>query len=385
MYISRVKLKNWRNFQDIDVELSKNRVFIVGPNASGKSNFLDVFKFLRDISKQGGGLQAAINERGGLSKIRCLFARKKNEVEIEIHLSESEDKAPIWKYSLSLLLEQRGIFMPYIKHEKVWDKDDKIILDRPEKRDKDDKELLYQTHLEQPIINQKFREIAKFFQSVQYLHLVPQLIRYPKAFTGAGITGDPYGQSFMNQLSKEKKNIRGSRLRKIEKALSSVVPHLKDLKYDVDETGTPHLETAYENWRPRGAKQREDQFSDGTLRLIGLFWSLLETDPVLLLEEPELSLNAEIVRKLPAIMSKIQRERKKQVILSTHSLELLQDRGIGGEEVLVLSPKDEGTNITQLSGDIDIRRLLITGMSVGDIIQPKIRPPKLENLHIAFG
>ncbi|MFW5773293.1 MAG: AAA family ATPase, partial [Tangfeifania sp.] len=48
MIISRIKLKNWKNFKEIDVQL-RNRIFIVGPNASGKSNFLDVFRFLRDI------------------------------------------------------------------------------------------------------------------------------------------------------------------------------------------------------------------------------------------------------------------------------------------------------------------------------------------------
>lgn len=76
MLISNLKLKNWRNFTDVDVDLQR-RQFIVGPNASGKSNLLDVFRFLHDIAKQrGGGLQEAIEKRGGMSKIRCLSARK---------------------------------------------------------------------------------------------------------------------------------------------------------------------------------------------------------------------------------------------------------------------------------------------------------------------
>ena len=74
MLISRLTLKNWRNFTNVDVALQQ-RQFIVGPNASGKSNLLDAFRFLRDIAKQkGGGLQDAIEKRGGLSKIRCLSA-----------------------------------------------------------------------------------------------------------------------------------------------------------------------------------------------------------------------------------------------------------------------------------------------------------------------
>ena len=70
------------------------RLFITGPNANGKSNLLDVFRFLRDIAKDGGGLQQAVKERGGLSKIRCLAARRYPDVEIEVTLAESVEASP---------------------------------------------------------------------------------------------------------------------------------------------------------------------------------------------------------------------------------------------------------------------------------------------------
>ena len=63
MYISNIKLKNWRNFREVDVDL-QTRVFIIGSNASGKSNLLDAFRFLRDIVRLGGGLQEAVTLRG---------------------------------------------------------------------------------------------------------------------------------------------------------------------------------------------------------------------------------------------------------------------------------------------------------------------------------
>lgn len=42
MYISRIKLYNWKNFHDCEVVLSE-RCFIVGANATGKSNFLMLY------------------------------------------------------------------------------------------------------------------------------------------------------------------------------------------------------------------------------------------------------------------------------------------------------------------------------------------------------
>jgi hypothetical protein len=54
----------------------------------------------------------------------------------------------------------------------------------------------------------------------------------------------------------------------------------KQLVFERDEAnGQPHLAARHEHHRPKAGWQREDQFSDGTLRLIGLLCSLLEGIP----------------------------------------------------------------------------------------------------------
>ena len=106
------------------------------------------------------------------------------------------------------------------------------------------------------------------------------------------------------------------------------MPQLEGLEFIRDETtGRPHLQALYSHWRPNAGRQREDQFSDGTLRLLGLLWALLENESVLLLEEPELSLKAGIVSQLAALISKMQRTRARQVFVSTHSDALLTETG----------------------------------------------------------
>jgi predicted ATPase len=322
-------------------------------------------------------LQKAIDDRGGIPKIRCLAARRESDVEIEVSLAETATEETSWRYAIGIKQEVRGHRNPYLTYEKVWEGDQQI-LNRPDTDDEKDRLRLTQTHLEQISLNQPFREISKFFDSVQYLHLIPQLIRYPSAFPGPGIPGDPYGQNFLVRVAKTNAKTRHSRLKKIEEALRTAVPQLKHLTDIKDESGIPHLEAIYEHWRPRGAKQREDQFSDGTLRLIGLLWALLDGDSLLLLEEPELSLNAGIVGKLPALMHRLQRQKKprqrRQVILSTHSADLLSDKGIGGEEVLLLSPSAEGTDVRVASSIREIRDLLEGGLSVADAVLPRTVP-----------
>ena len=257
-----------------------------------------------------------------------------------------------------------------------------LICNRPDEADKRDNVRLTQTFLEQINANSEFRDIAKFFESITYLHLIPQLLRYPDVFPSTSRYADPYGRNFLDRLAQTPKNILHSRLKKIETALRIAVPQLKELSLVKDEHGFPHLQAIYLHWRPKGAKQREDQFSDGTLRLLGLLWSLLEGESLLLLEEPELSLNAGIVSRLPALMYRLQRSKKRQIILSTHSEDLLRDKSIGGEEILLLSPGAEGTHVEPASSIREVKDLLDVGLSAADAILPRTISSKIEQLDL---
>ena len=114
--------------------------------------------------------------------------------------------------------------------------------------------------------------------------------------------------------------------------------------------------------------------------MIGFLWCLLERDSLLLLEEPELSLNEAVVGRIAPMISRAQRIRKRQVIVSTHSDALLADKGIGAEEVLLLTPNAEGTDV-KVAGDIgEVVALLEGGMSVAEAVLPMTRPDNLSKL-----
>jgi predicted ATPase len=302
-------------------------------------------------------------------------------VRIEVAFQETTDEEPNWRYGIGLRQQVRGARQPELHSEQVW-RGKELIVDRPNEDDKKDPLRLTQTFLEQINANAEFREIAGHLQSVLYLHLIPQLVRHPKEFPGPGIPGDPFGRAFLERVARTSKQTRQSRLTKIESALRVAVPQLKQLTHitDEEEGGVPHLEAVYEHWRPTGAKQREDQFSDGTLRLIGLLWSLLDGDSLLLMEEPELSLNAGIVRQLPSVIYRLQRLRKRQVIISTHSADLLYDRGISGNELLLLTPDSEGTTVEVASSVDVIRALLEGGMSLAEAVLPRTVPRNVRQL-----
>ena len=153
-------------------------------------------------------------------------------------------------------------------------------------------------------------------------------------------------------------------MKRILDALRVAVPQFDELKLLRDDRGIPHVHGRYKHWRPRGAWQTEDQFSDGTLRLMGLLWIALDGNGPLLLEEPELSLHPEVVRHIPQMFARMQRRTGRQVMVSTHSADLLRDPGIGLNEALVLEPGDEGTTVQPVSGIQEARQLLQGGLTL---------------------
>ena len=367
MIINRLIVKNWRNFQHIDVPL-RERQFIVGPNASGKSNLLDIFRFLRDIAKtQGGGLQKAISDRGGVSKIRCLSATQDVEVSIEIHIADTPDASARWRYGVGFRQADREHCQTFLTYERVW-REDELLLNRPDAEDNEDPDRLTQTALEQNAANAKFREIGRFFCNVTYLHLVPQLIRFGDAIQGKVIEDDPFGQAFIQKVASVHPSTRRARLKRIQHTLKIAVPQFEKLEFIRDNKGRAHLQAHYSHWCSNEEGQHEDQFSDGVLRLIGLLWSLLESESIILLEEPELSLNIGIISQLAPSISLLQRSRGSQVLVSTQSDNLLIEPGIDGREVLLLIPEKEGT-VVKISSDIDyIQVLLKAGLTPGEVV-----------------
>lgn len=382
MKFTRLHLQNWRNFVSAELAIG-DRVFIAGPNASGKSNLLDAFRFLRDIAKTGGGLQQAIRERGGLSKIRCLAARRYPDVKIEVDLaSDANGNATKWRYAIAFRQENKGHRRALLTEEKVW-KNGSLVLERPDAHDRGDDPRLTETHLEHISANQKFRPIADELQKIVYLHLVPQLLKFPLLANPQPGIEDPFGVKLLERILETPQKTRRARLRKIEKALTIAVPELENLTDMQDEKGDPHLEAVYRHWRPNAGRQREDQFSDGTLRLIGLLWALLDGDSLLLLEEPELSLHSAIVKKLPALIWRLQRQRGRQVVLSSHSADLFADTGVRPEEVVLLRPHgSEGTLVERAADRAEVMELLRSGLSMAEIVPPLTAPENAGQLSL---
>jgi predicted ATPase len=375
MRITRMELRNWRNFQNANLALAR-RAFIVGPNASGKSNLLDAIRFLREVAAPGaGGLQAAVARRGGVASLRALSARRFPEIRLVVTIGSDSDPST-WRYELAF--NSKGNRPAGIVQERAY-AGERLVLDRPDKSDGGDSARLTQTALENVNTNQEFRRVATFLASIRYLHVVPHLIREPERVQAAD--DDPFGSDLIARMAEMSGKTRQRRLERIEQALRVAVPQLRDIRLESDTKGRWHIRANYQHWRPKGAWQSEESFSDGTLRLMGLLWALQEPGGPLLLEEPELSLSPAVICQLPRMFARVQR-RGKQVIVTTHSGDLLQDEGIGLDEVHILEPAQEGTRVRAAGSIADARRLLEAGATMADVVVPRVGPQNAEQLSL---
>lgn len=374
---TRLVLNNWRNFKHVEVALSE-RVFLVGPNASGKSNLLDVFRFLEELAIDGGGLTNALDgsNRGGIRAVRSLHAGGSSAVHIEV--DALIDSVP-WRYML--VLQATGTPQkpgPARVERELVVRDAEELLRRPGPDDEKDPELLLATALEQRSANAKFRVLRDFFRSVEYIHVVPQLVRQPN--TGdAQRFGKGLGTGLIEAMGETPKPMRDARLKRIQRALKTVLPQFEKLEWFKDKGGRPHLRAKYKHWRPQGGWQRESSFSDGTLRLIGLLWFLSRGESPLLLEEPELSLHPAAVRQIPRIVARLNESTGRQVIMTSHSPELLADQGIDPSEILLLT----GTSATVVRQGSDEPRLVAAanaGVSLAPIVEAITRPADIQSL-----
>ncbi len=311
----RILAENWRNFTHVESALER-RVLVTGPVAGGKSNFLDVFRFLSEVAA-GGGLGHAVAARGGMARLRCLAATSSAEIAL-VAGAAGEDGAPEWEYELRLAQDAQR--RPVVARERVSCAGVDLLL-RPDECDRHDAPRLCATALEQVHANRDFRELAEFFASIRSV--------------GEDVRDLPAAMGALPE------NAADSRLRRILELVRPLVPQLEALDFRRDSRGAPHLRARF--GYSQGAWQTEEQLSGGTLRAIALLWAALDGAGPLLIEEPERSLDRNTARQILSLLRTTGRRGERQLLIATHSSTVLSDETILPEEVLELAPGEDGT------------------------------------------
>src|ERR1700730_2043184 len=102
--ITRLQVRNFKSLREIDLSLGPINV-LVGPNMSGKSNILDVFRFVYQVffpEANAQGISYAVAQRGGISEVLWKGDDSKL-ITIALEAADDADPSTRYRYSLELI------------------------------------------------------------------------------------------------------------------------------------------------------------------------------------------------------------------------------------------------------------------------------------------
>jgi predicted ATPase len=321
--IKKVWAKNYRSLADIQVDLDPVTV-LVGHNGSGKSNLVDVLRFIYDSLRLG--LDSAIINRSGMSTLRR-WSSKGRPYNVEVGLQIETDA--FWgNYTFTLGSERRGEYR--VKREVCHIRNTQ-----------DQSEAIFETHNGSwvrhpdslnPAIPDRSLMLSLIATSEPYSKLYNYLTSlsfyniYPNALTEPQKPANPYpldehGTNLASTL-REMQRAKKTSLANLNDAIQDVIPGV--FGFRVDQVGGYFVtRLRHDMAEDRRALFELSQESDGTLRMLGILVALYQDPPrtLLALEEPELTIHP---GALGLLWEEIEGASDNcQTLITTHSPDLL--------------------------------------------------------------
>jgi predicted ATPase len=118
--LTQIKVSNFKSFKDATINLEKFNL-LIGSNATGKSNFLNIFRFLNDIANLG--LNDAISNQGGVKYLKNL--KMKNDIPLKLEIkSQRKFGFPIKENEVPFFIEifnvDYGLSLNFIKDSEYY-------------------------------------------------------------------------------------------------------------------------------------------------------------------------------------------------------------------------------------------------------------------------
>jgi len=350
-FITRVQIRNYKSIAGCDVQLG-SLTFLVGPNGSGKSNFLDSLRFLRDALRTS--LDNALRERGGIKEVRRRSAGHPTHFGLRVEFQLPTGGTGYYAFEIGA---SRGeAYKVQREHCRITSTEGKVSYYKLEGKQvrsnvnnlpasvPDRLYLVNASGLE------AFHPVYIALSHMGFYHLNPDVLKDLQA-PDDGLLLARDGANLTSVVQRIQRH-SDDRMDQIQEYLSKIVPDLHGI--DVIQVGTKEILALRQ--RVAGAKHPwrflGGSMSDGTLRSLGILVSLFQADdevevPLVGIEEPEMALHPAAT----AVLLDALREasNRTQVIITSHSPELLDDESINERQLLGVSAKDNNT----LVGPVD--------------------------------
>jgi predicted ATPase len=410
MTIKTIHVKNFKSFNELHVDLGKFNV-LIGANASGKSNFIRVFEFLRDIARHG--LENAISLQGGPEYLTNLNLGTAENLSVQVVSSQERDRGlfPIGKsrisesYLVAARLETTNSFsIAFPKKGPEFEVvEDRLTLtgelstleeDAGQRKSRklhgpgevlifrDGERLSVRATLPDGLLVDDYEIppwtsgepvsprslilthppllIGPDFEDTAIYDFDPKL---PKK--GTPITGKAELEEDGSNLAIVLKNVIGDadRKRKLENFLGDLLPFVADLKVEkfADKSLLFSLRETYAKKQSLPASL----ISDGTINVTALVAALyFEKKPLAIIEEPERNIHPSLISKIVAMMKDA--SQRKQIIVTTHNPEVVRHADI--RDILLVSRDADGFSaISRPSENEEVKVFLQNEMGLEEL------------------
>lgn len=385
MKIEKIRIKNFKVYQDTEIRDLPNMCVFLGANGAGKSTLFEVFGFLSDALKSN--VKTALNKRGGYREV---YSRNGvGDIEIEIKFRNPDvdgKKQPLITYELCVCLGENNLPVvskevlsyrrgnrgrPYRFLEFTYGKGNAIVNESEfESAKQEFKEQREEQTLDSPDILaikglgqfQKFNAISSFRRLLENWYVSNFQIQAAQNIEDTGLsehlstTGDNLAQvtkyiyenfpeTFQKILDKMKERVPG--IDKVE--ATETIDGRIVLQFSDGSFKDPFISRFV---------------SDGTIKMFAYLVLLNDPKPhpLLCIEEPENYLHPELLIEL-AEEFRDYANRGGQVFISSHSPDFVNALEL--DELFWLQKTNGFTNIKRASEDNAISGLFKDGDKLG--------------------
>lgn len=331
--LSRVTLRDFRSIEACDVALGP-LTFLVGPNGSGKSNFLDALRLITDALRTS--LDQAIRSRGGAFNLVRRAPGGSGQLSIRLDFQLPDGSSGHFSVSIAV----RGLGTYVVQEEECTVGDAKyhvragtlLLNPSPISPPASDDRLYLVNASGLP----EFRPIFDALSNLGIYNLNPDHLRELQIPDKGDILARN-GFNLPSVLGIMGLRDGGTTKRRIEEYLGAIVPGLAG----VEPTRAGHMETLKFLQQIEGTDGHREflaiSMSDGTLRALGILVALFQTRvesriQLVGIEEPEVALHPAAAGVLRDALREA--SQYAQVIVTSHSPELLDDPSIQSDEIL---------------------------------------------------
>lgn len=355
--LRRMDLSSFRSLSFQHVDFS-NPTFVVGRNGSGKSNFADAFAFLAEA--MASPLQAVIERRGGFSAVshrRSGRGRPAN-LTLQVFLQDLDENTVRGNYYIDLV-PRRGdefeVAYETCRVERADGTGDSFHRQTAKGTTKWNSTIeslvpvIEPNALALPLVggDRRFGAILRFMSGMRTYRIEPSALRAMQdADGGSGLRSD--GRNAASVLREIQRKAPAQDWTRICELLESVVPGtigVRPKKHGNKLT----LEFTQRRAGAEPIKFEAFSMSDGTLRVLGLITAVFQrpAPSLVVVEEPEASIHAGALGSILDVLRLA--SCSMQVVVTTHSPDILDAKWIEDRHLRILSWEDGFTRIDRPS------------------------------------